>query len=93
MDNTLKAKIIKDILLDNAGGYEEPLTDVPVFDDEHKRYMLVTTGTEDNGKSVYEILCAVSIDQDGKIVVEYNRSDIDLKDMFLSEGIPSTEIV
>lgn len=93
MDKTLKAKIIKDVLLDHIGGYEQPLVDVPVFDDLHQRYMLVTKGRDDSEKPVYEVLCAVAISPEGKIEVEFNRSDIDLKDMFLSGGVPYSDIV
>jgi len=92
VDKTLKVKIIKEVLLDHIGGYEQPLVDVPVFDDEHQRYMLITKGLDDSGKPVYEVLCAVAIDPDGKVAVEFNRSDIDLKDMFLSGGVPFSDL-
>jgi len=93
VDKTLKAKIIKDVLLDHIGGYDQPLVDVPVFDDEHQRYMLITKSTEDSDKLVYQILCAVVINPDNKIVIEFNRSDIDLKDIFLSKGVPYADLV
>jgi hypothetical protein len=93
MDKTLKAKIIKDVLLDHIGGYEQPLVNVPVFDDVHQRYMLITKSTEDSEKLVYQVLCAVVINPDGKVAVEFNRSDIDLKDMFLSGGVPYADLV
>ena len=92
MDKTLKAKIIKDVLLDHIGGYDQPLVDVPVFDDERQTYMLITKSTADSDELVYQVLCAIVINPDGKVVIEFNRSDIDLKDIFLSEGIPYSDI-
>lgn len=93
MDKTLKIKIIKNVLLDHIGGYEQPLVNVPVFDDEHQRYMLITKSTEDSDELIYQVLCAVVINPDGKIAVEFNRSDIDLKDIFLSAGVPYADLI
>lgn len=53
----------------------------------------MTKDLNDSGKAVYQVLCAVAINPDGKIVIAFNRSDIDLKDMFLSGGVPYFDLV
>jgi len=84
--------IIKKVLIDNIGVFFQDLKNEPVFDDEHKKYMLITKGINHTGKSIYDVLCSISINQDGKVVLEYNRSDNDFIDLLVSEGIPATDI-
>jgi hypothetical protein len=94
MDTTLKyTNIIKEALNDLAVPFAvQDLRNIPVFDDEHKRYLLITTGT-DEGKQVHEIMCSVELTPDSKVKIIYNTSDDDLEHTFKRRGISPQDII
>jgi hypothetical protein len=85
--------VVKKFLLNQIGTYDQDLRDEPVFDDEHKMYMLITKGSDGKGKRIYDILHSISINEEGKIVLEFNRSDSELEALLISAGVPQSDIV
>ncbi len=94
MDTRLKyTNIIKEALNDLAVPFAvQDLRNIPVFDDEHKRYLLITTGTED-GKQIHEIMCSVELTAESKVKILYNNSDDDLEYTFKRRGINPHDII
>jgi hypothetical protein len=94
MDTTLKySNIIKEALNDLAVPFAvQDLRNIPVFDDEHKRYLLVTTGTDD-GRQIHEIMCSVELTPESKVKIVCNNSDDDLAYTFRRQGIHPQDIV
>jgi hypothetical protein len=97
MDTTLNyIQTIKNALKESIeGSYDEEagqiLKDEVVFDDEHRRYLVISIGT-DNGKSVFEVITSIKLQEDGKILIEYCRTDDDFRTIFMDEGIPASDI-
>jgi hypothetical protein len=97
MDTTLNyIQTIKNALKDSIeGSYDEEagqhLKDELVFDDERRRYLVITTG-RDKGKTVFEVTTAIKLQEDGKILIEHCSTEDDFRTIFIDEGIPASDI-
>jgi hypothetical protein len=95
MDTPLKyIQIVKDVLIestqsDYAEGQE--LKDEVVFDDERKHYLSITTG-RDNGRPFYEIMIAIRISPEGKVVIDKCNTDEDITGFLIAGGISKNDI-
>ena len=87
-------QIVKDALLESIkGSYaeEQDLKDEVVFDDERRHYLSITTGTI-NGRQYYEIMIAIRISPEGKIVIDRCNTDDDIEELLIEGGIPKSDI-
>ena len=97
MDATLNyIQTIKNALNDSIqGSYDQEagqnLKDELVFDDERRRYLIITTG-KDKGKTVFEVTTAIKLQEHGKILIEYCSTEDDFRTILIDEGIPASDI-
>ena len=87
------ADVVKDILLKEEGSYAvQDLINRVNFDDERKQYLLLTVGTDDD-EDVFEVLIAIKITAEGKVKIERNMDDLDLKEELLERGVLYSDII
>jgi hypothetical protein len=79
-----------------AGSYDieagQDLKDELVFDDENRRYLVITTG-RDQGMPVFDVSVSIKLQEDGKIFIEHCTTEDDFKEIFKDEGIPEADII
>jgi hypothetical protein len=75
------------------GTYLPPqhLKDVTLFDPVNDRYAVITQGW-DKGEYVNELTAEVDI-VDGKVLIQFNNTDIGIKQLLLENGVPESDIV
>ena len=87
-------KIILEILQDEV--IERPHSDVKdiiVADSKSHHYQLIRTGWETNQQFVYTIIFHFHIEDDGKIWLLQNNTDIPITDELLKHDVPASDIV
>ncbi len=80
------------LTLFTKGTYLPPqyLKDVTVFDGVNDRYAVVTQGW-DKGEYVNELTAEVDI-VDGKVLIQFNNTDIGIKQLLIEHGVDESDI-
>ncbi len=88
------AQVVKDALLKELeGGFEyDDVKHKVVFDDEHKTYLLLTVGQQD-GKAVYFVSIAVQLTDEGKVKIEWDRTDYNVVGRLIENGVEARDII
>ena len=87
-------QIVKDILTEYAQippTYGEIVRQT-VFDQERDHYQLVNTGWE-NRRRIYGCLIHIDIQEDGKIWIQYDGTEVGVANQLVEKGIPKEQIV
>jgi hypothetical protein len=56
------------------------------------RFMLLALGT-DEGKEVLETVVSIRLTPEGKVKIEKNYTDVDLREKLLQKGVPYSDIL
>ena len=70
----------------------QPLFNVVIHNPKTNRVSLLTVG-EDNGEDVFEKPIIIAFTEAGKICIEKNNTDLNVKGELLKQGVPEEDIV
>jgi hypothetical protein len=85
---------VKDVLnvLEGPLG-AQPITGSIVYDEKTNRINLFTVGQDLDGEDFYEKPIVIALTDEGKIGIEKNDTDLDLKKELVKRGVPEEDII
>lgn len=71
----------------------QPITGSIVYNERTNRVNLFTVGQDLDGEDFYEKPIVIALTDEGKISIEKNDTDLDIKKELMKRGVPEEDIV
>jgi len=85
---------VKDVLRTLEGPFSaQPLTGVVAHNPTTNRVLYYIVGQDKNGEDVLKKPIIVQITDEGKIMIEKNNTDLDIRKELIALGVPEEDIV
>jgi phosphohistidine phosphatase SixA len=85
---------VKDVLRTLEGPFSaQPLTGVVTHNPNTNRVLYYIVGQDKNGEDVLKKPAIVQLTDEGKIVIEKNNTDLDIRKELMALGVPAEDIV
>lgn len=87
-------KAVRDVLGTLESPFSaQPLTGVVAYNPNTDRVFYYIVGQDKNGEDVLKKPAIVQLTGEGKIVIEKNNTDLDIKEELMALGVPEEDIV